>query len=102
MIAQFTPSPYLNELYRDYTIEHKPFKGHPNSGRDQMGYGKKIPTDWIVGVNNRWYRIYVACYSNVGTAYIKTKEHPFVIVRDSDIPTILKSEQEEMPLTTNN
>ena len=34
------------------------------------GYGGKIPSSLMVKVGNRWRRIYVACYSNNGTAYI--------------------------------
>ena len=34
------------------------------------GYGKRIPTRWMVKVNGKLRRVYVAVYSNNGTAYI--------------------------------
>jgi len=35
------------------------------------GYGKKIPTRYRVRtIDSRWRRVYVMCYSNVGTAYV--------------------------------
>ena len=37
------------------------------------GYGKKIPTSYMVKLNNRWLRVYCAIYSNIGTMYIISK-----------------------------
>lgn len=37
------------------------------------GYGRKIPTDKMIKVSNRWFRIYCAIYSNCGTLYICRK-----------------------------
>jgi hypothetical protein len=34
------------------------------------GYGKRIPTEYMVKVNNRWRRVYCRIYSNNGTLYI--------------------------------
>jgi hypothetical protein len=34
------------------------------------GYGRKIPSTYMVKWKGRWRRVYVACYSNSGTAYI--------------------------------
>ena len=79
-------SPYLPDVYPDYIAEKKPFKGSPHAGRDAMGYGSKIPTDWMICIEKRWHRVYVVCYSNVGTAYIKTQQHPFVVVLDCHLP----------------
>ena len=31
------------------------------------GYGDKIPTDWRIHFNNRYYRVYATCYSNVAS-----------------------------------
>ena len=82
----FDPCPYLPDAYPDYVAEKKPFKGFSYTGRNANGYGSKIPTDWMICINKRWHRVYVVCYSNIGTAYIKTKDHPFVVVRDCDLP----------------
>jgi hypothetical protein len=34
------------------------------------GYGARIPTPYMVHWKGRWRRVYVAQYSNAGTAYI--------------------------------
>ena len=35
------------------------------------GYGKKIPTPYMVRtIDNRWRRVYCAIYSNAGTLYV--------------------------------
>ena len=34
------------------------------------GYGNKIPTRYMVRFANKWRRVYVAVWSNVGTCYI--------------------------------
>ncbi len=34
------------------------------------GYGKCIPTVYMVKWQGKWRRVYVACHSNAGTAYI--------------------------------
>ena len=34
------------------------------------GYGGRIPSPYMVRWKGRWRRVYVAQYSNVGTAYI--------------------------------
>lgn len=39
-------------------------------GFTRTGYGSKIPTSYMVRYNNRWYRVYSVCYSNVSTEYI--------------------------------
>lgn len=41
------------------------------------GYGKAIPTRWMVTVNGRKYRVYCSVYSNSGTCYIKRKGYGF-------------------------
>lgn len=76
---------YLSEVFPDFTAELRPFKGHPNSGRNAMGYGRKIPTDYAIRLGSRWHRVYVCCFSNAGTAYINTKNHRFLVVLDGDL-----------------
>ena len=34
------------------------------------GYGRKLTTTRMVRYLGRWHRVYVACWSNNGTAYI--------------------------------
>lgn len=44
--------------------------------RSRTGYGGKIPTRYLVQWRNRWRRVYVACWSNAGTAYIDDTRTP--------------------------
>lgn len=49
------------------------------------GYGRRIPSPYMVRFNGRWRRVYVCCFSNVGTAYIgrfDSKPGEQIIVRD--------------------
>lgn len=38
----------------------------------QDGYGSKIPTSWLIKLENEtcWRRVYCVCWSNSGTAFI--------------------------------
>ena len=45
------------------------------------GYGRKIPTQYKVKYNNRFYRVYCAIFSNIGTLYIVSKGNK-VLIRD--------------------
>ncbi len=76
---------YLAEVFPAFKAELRPFKGYPYSGRDSMGYGRKIPTDYAIRLESRWYRVYVCQTSNAGTAYINVKDHPFLVVLDGDL-----------------
>jgi hypothetical protein len=56
----------------------------PRSGRTSSGYGSRIPTQYMVRtVDQKWRRVYVVCYSNCATAY----------VRHGDVRTIVEIEQ---------
>jgi hypothetical protein len=45
----------------------------PPPNRSRTGYGSKIPTSWMLQIAKRWHRVYVICYSNSGSAYVRTK-----------------------------
>lgn len=79
---------YLREVFPDFVPELRPFRGHPETGRNSMGYGKKIPTDYAIRIGSRWHRVYVCCFSNAGTAYINTREHRFLVVLDGDVADV--------------
>jgi hypothetical protein len=44
------------------------------------GYGKRIPTLYMVQVDGRWRRVYCCIYSNNGTMYIGRLSHVSIIV----------------------
>jgi hypothetical protein len=50
-----------------------PFKGHPYSGRDQSGYGAQIPMDFGAVTGGIRRRVYMICFANSGSCYIKVK-----------------------------
>ena len=46
----------------------------------RTGYGNKLPTSWLLQLTDKhWRRVYVICWSNSGTAYIKTKQGDFYL-----------------------
>lgn len=79
------PVEYLSEVFPGFIPIHSPFAGHSWAGRDQQGYGRKIPTDYKIQIGSRKYRVYCCCFSNAGTCYINTKDHSFLVVLDGDL-----------------
>jgi hypothetical protein len=57
------------DSYRTEELEVKRTET-PRHGQTQSGYGKRLPTPYLVKFNGRWRRVYVAQYGNAGTAYI--------------------------------
>lgn len=43
----------------------------PRSGQTITGYGKNMPTGYMIRIDNRLYRVYCICYGNSGSFYIK-------------------------------
>jgi len=43
------------------------------------GYSKKIPTEYMVQWNKKYYRVYCACFSNNGTCYIISKKESIIV-----------------------
>ena len=52
-------------------------------GQSPSGYGAKISTDKMVRINNRLYRVYTTCFSNVASHWIKKNGNKFYF-RDGD------------------
>ena len=44
------------------------------------GYGKRIPTEYMVNVDGRWKRVYCCIFSNSGTCYIESNRKPIATV----------------------
>lgn len=49
------------------------------------GYGRKIPTEWVIRYNGKNYRLYCCTYSNVGTTYIIVGGEWFIVSYPEDI-----------------
>ena len=47
--------------------------------RNVTGYGKKIPSGYMVYYNKRYYRVYFCCYSNHGIPYITIKGIDYIV-----------------------
>ena len=45
----------------------------------KMGYGDKIPTQYLVFIANKWRRVYCRQYSNIGTCYVLIKGEQVII-----------------------
>ena len=43
----------------------------PWSRRTSSGYGKNMPTERLIKIENRWHRVRVTCYGNASTAFIR-------------------------------
>lgn len=52
------------------SIQAKKQTNTPIKGLYGTGYGSKVPTRWMLRVGNVWRRVYMICYSNVGSAYV--------------------------------
>ena len=52
------------------TIQEKRITAAPRYGRNVDGYGRKIPTGAMLRVQNRWRRVYLTQFSNVGSRWI--------------------------------
>lgn len=63
---------------------------NPNEGRDPQGYGRRVPTSWMVRLpgSATWQRVYCCQISNASTCYVESKRGWHVI--DGDTPPILK------------
>lgn len=44
------------------------------------GYGRKIPTRWMIKFENRWYRIHCAIWRKSGKLFIRRKGREFSII----------------------
>lgn len=79
---------YLYQTFPTFKVIFSPFRGAHNAGRNQQGYGRKIPMDYKIQIGSRCYRVYCCCFSNAGTCYINTKKHKFLIVLDGDLSAV--------------
>lgn len=71
----FFASPYadIRDQYQTRAVEafEKPLQWQEKGlSFTATGYGKRIPTRWVVRYNGKLRRVYCAIYSNVGTCYI--------------------------------
>ena len=62
------------EYATGYTVEIRPVPRYGPwgliRGQSPSGYGRKIPSDYMVRLDGRLHRVYVVCFSNSGSHYI--------------------------------
>lgn len=51
----------------------------PLSGNTFSGYGSRIPTGYMIKWRGKWRRVYVRCFSNSGTTYIRDGKARIVV-----------------------
>ena len=57
------------------TVEATRQTDRPSGYRGRSdGYGSRIPSSWMLRIGKRWHRVYVVCWSNSGSAYVRTKD----------------------------
>jgi hypothetical protein len=62
-------------------VEYKTTE-RPRSGQTVTGYGKAVPTQYLVKHNDKWRRVYCYIFSNSGTLYIKTPASEIITVQE--------------------
>ena len=45
----------------------------------RAGYGDKIPTKYMVFIDNKWRRVYCCQYSNIGMLYVLVNKERVII-----------------------
>lgn len=74
---------YLGEIRGDmFTIYRT--KNTPRN-KSISGYGSKLPTNYMVRLGNRSYRVYAICWSNCAGHYITISGVKYFL-RDGDFP----------------
>lgn len=64
-------------------IKEKPLRHHlAGLSYTATGYGSKLPTRYMVNFENRWYRVYSICYSNVSTEYVLIDGEKIIVQTD--------------------
>lgn len=62
------PGPFMTERV---PVKDDPMTHHRlGVSYTATGYGSKLPTRYKVLYDNRWYRVYSVCFSNVSSEYI--------------------------------
>ncbi len=79
--------------YLDFSTVTEVKRTDTPPSRSVSGYGGKLPTSLMLRVGYVWYRVYVMCYSNSGSAYI-TQRGKTLFVRDGDVA---RAEAKQIP-----
>ena len=61
-------------------FKYDPLWWHKKSlSQTASGYGGKLTSPYKTWYNGKWYRVYIMCYSNCGTAYISVKGQRLIL-----------------------
>lgn len=72
---QYTDPKQVTDVSMDSQVPQNPYAS---------GYGARIPTPYRVRYGSRWHRVYVMCWSNMGTSYIRSGGGRLVIDSDTE------------------
>jgi hypothetical protein len=75
MTVRYTVPSYVSEVTADEAAPLNPYAG---------GYGSKIPTRYRVRYLNRWRRVWVTQFSNVGSAWISVSGKQLFLDTDTE------------------
>ncbi len=76
---------YKAGTHEEVEVKEAPMEHHKRGlSYTASGYGRKIPTTYMIRLNNRWQRVYCCIFSNVGSLYIASHKHLSVDVWHSD------------------
>lgn len=56
----------------------------PRSGQTVSGYGRKIPTRYMIRYSGRWHRVYAMSYGNAASVYIVSKGETLFLDTDTE------------------
>ena len=71
---------------KDFRLVRKPVKrtpigdgtwGYRYPGQDEMGYGRKISTDYMVVIGKKEYRVYSTCFSNCESHWLTVNKQVY-------------------------
>lgn len=80
-----TAAPIRNITWTDPAkVEAYSCHGQPPANPYATGYGRKIPTRFMLKYEGRWHRVYMMQYGNAGTAYIRHRGADLVLENETE------------------
>lgn len=68
------------DSYLTVSVPIKETEYIPRNGQTQTGYGRAMPTRYMIFYNNRWQRVKNICFSNSGSLFIGRSFDPQLTV----------------------
>jgi len=99
-MSEVKPIRYLMDVFPKalFRLKPVPVRGGPlalRPGQSQMGYGRRISSDYMVKIRKNWQRVLVCCISNTSTAYIEDTDGAWLVIRDGDMANVTTHEDDD-------